>query len=139
MIEEFRDFLIQANIKREQDESLNSNPLYQFQVLMKSLRDVNRTFHDPSQFCANFKNFDGSPVNVMVQMDADEFFNNLLDKLEKQLKAAGSGDAISRTFGGETVQEIICKDHDFKSERVNPFMALPVEVKGNMNLQQCLD
>lgn len=106
---------------------------------MKSLRDVNRNFHDPTHFCANFKNFDGSPVNVMVQMDADEFFNNLLDKLEKELKATGSGDAISRTFGGEIVQEIICKDHDFKSERVNPFLALPVEVKGNMNLQQCLD
>lgn len=139
MIPDFRDYIISSDIKMPEDEDFQSNTLFQFQVLMKSLRDVPRKFHSPTQFCMHFKNFDGTPIDVFSQMDADEFLNNLLDKLENELKKAEQNDVIKRTFGGEIVQEIICKDHDYKSERATPFLALPLDVRGNINLKQCLD
>lgn len=139
MIDKFRNHIIANEIAVDNPDEITSSPLFQFQVLMKALRDVQRSFHSPAHFCKTFKNFDGSEINVLQQMDADEFLTHLMDKLEIELKEAKSGDVISRTFGGCPSHDIICKDCPHKSERTTPMITLPLEVKGNLNLKQCLD
>jgi ubiquitin carboxyl-terminal hydrolase 9/24 len=41
---------------------------------------------DASAFCQAYKDWDGNPMNVFLQMDVDEFFNMLFDKIETLLK-----------------------------------------------------
>jgi ubiquitin carboxyl-terminal hydrolase 9/24 len=48
-------------------------------------------------------------VNVVQQMDVDEFFYALMDKLEELLKPHGNIFLLKRTFGGVFANELICK------------------------------
>lgn len=66
------------------DESL----LYQFQLILCALKKSQKQFYDPRDFCFANKDSEGKGINVMEQMDVDEFFNNFLDKLEKEIKVA---------------------------------------------------
>ena len=40
-------------------------------------------YADMTGFCHAFKDWDGNPTNVLIQMDADEFFNQLIDRIEE--------------------------------------------------------
>lgn len=42
-------------------------------------------------------------------MDVDEFFNNIMDKLEGYLKKSKQEAIIQRVFGGVFSNELICK------------------------------
>ena len=56
----------------------------------------------PIEFCRNFRAFDGNPINMNMQQDANEFFNLLLDQVDQELKnfaIAGPGDAGFEEFG----------------------------------------
>lgn len=43
-------------------------------------------------------------------MDADEFFNSFMDKIENQLKDTRYEHLIKNSFGGKLTNEIISKD-----------------------------
>lgn len=137
MIEEFRNFLIDAEV--QVDQSFTDNVMFQFQMVMKGLRDAVRMSYNPRNFCKVFTNFDGSPINPGEQMDADEFFNNLMDKLETELKKSNQENVIKRTFGGALVQEIISFECDHKSTRESPFLTINLEVKNISSITQSLE
>ena len=40
-----------------------------------------RSYFVTELFCLNFLDYNGNPVNVRMQHDADEFLNTLFDKL----------------------------------------------------------
>jgi ubiquitin carboxyl-terminal hydrolase 9/24 len=108
-------------------------------MVMKGLRDAVRMSYNPKNFCKVFTNFDGSPINPGEQMDADEFFNNLMDKLEAELKKSNQENVIKRTFGGTLVQEIISSECDHRSTRESPFLTINLEVKGISGIAQSLE
>ena len=62
-------------------------------------------FVDPRGFCQAFKDYDGNPINVMNQMDVDEFLKNFLDKMENIL--GKNSMLINRTFKGTFCNELI--------------------------------
>ena len=37
--------------------------------------------YNPRAFCHSFKDFDGSPINPIIQQDSQEFYNNFCDKI----------------------------------------------------------
>ncbi len=85
MIPDFRNSILEIeDAKSKQDKS--DNLLYQFQMIMGGLKNSHKPFIDPKGFCMAYKDFDLKPINVLEQMDVDEFFNNFLDKLENELK-----------------------------------------------------
>jgi ubiquitin carboxyl-terminal hydrolase 9/24 len=43
-------------------------------------------YYNPKSFCQAFKDWEGNPINVLEQMDVDEFFNMFLDKVENLIK-----------------------------------------------------
>ena len=53
----------------------------------------------PKNFCNTFI-IDGHPIDPRMQMDADEFFNTLMDKLDKNLKVTKSQHVINNVFQG---------------------------------------
>jgi ubiquitin carboxyl-terminal hydrolase 34 len=44
-----------------------------------------RQEYNPREFCFSFKDFNGQPVNVRIQQDAQEFLNVAFDRLENLL------------------------------------------------------
>ena len=55
-------------------------------------------YADMIGFCHSFKDYDGNPTNVAIQMDVDEFFNRLLDQIEERLKPTLYKDLIKKQF-----------------------------------------
>ena len=137
MQQEFRNFLIDAEI--EVTDNIETSVMFQFQMVMKGLRDAVRQSYNPRNFCRVFTNFDGSPINVLEQMDADEFFNNLMDKVETELSKTGQQAAIKRTFGGKNIKEIISSECEHSSTVVSDFLSLNLEVKGVTSILQSLE
>ena len=50
------------------------------------LMESQKQYYNPTPFTSSFKDHSGNPIDVTVQMDVDEFFNSLCDKLESVLK-----------------------------------------------------
>jgi ubiquitin carboxyl-terminal hydrolase 34 len=74
-----------AEKEEKKKELLSENVLYQMQMLLANLQESEKKFFDTKDFCKSYK-YDGQPINPLVQMDADEFFNMLFDRLENLLK-----------------------------------------------------
>lgn len=60
-------------------------------------------YADMTGFCHAFKDWDGNPTNVLIQMDVDEFFNMLIDRLEEKLKPTKYKNLIKRQFEGKFI------------------------------------
>ncbi|CAK0801546.1 unnamed protein product [Prorocentrum cordatum] len=131
--------------------------LYQLQVVFSSLQASQRQFYSPKDFCSKFRDWEGNPVDVHQQMDADEFLSLLMDQIEKAMGGspepplAGEGaedpcerearpaSLLRRIFGGTLCTEIIPKDAGIaRSERREDFLVLSLEVKGKASLQASL-
>lgn len=83
-----------------------------------ALSESEKQSYNPKGFCHSFKDFDGEPTNVWEQMDAEEFFNMLMDRLENQVKGAKNNtNFLFSHFGGILSNEIICKGCPHYSER----------------------
>lgn len=137
-IPSFREGILKA-----QDNSVKSsedNLLYQLQSIFAGLLYSDKQHINPKSFCQAFKDWEGKPVNLHEQMDADEFFNSFMDKLESQLKGDTYEHIIKNHFGGFQTNEMIGKVNcTHKSERDEPFLTLPVQVKNKKNLYESLD
>ena len=73
-------------------------------------------------------------------MDADEFFNNLMDKLENLMKGDALEHCIKDHFGGIQTTECIGKNGCVhKSERKEFFLTLPVQVKNKKSIYESLE
>lgn len=117
----------------------DDNLLFQTQCLFAALNQSVKQYYNPKLFCHAFKDWDKKPINVLEQMDVDEFFNLFLDKLENALKPTSLAKTIKRHFGGLFANQLICKDCPHSSVREEPFLALNLQVKNKRSLQQCLE
>ncbi|KAN0015309.1 hypothetical protein ACTFIU_008036 [Dictyostelium citrinum] len=137
MIPGFRYNIIQSqekyNSPQEQQESL----LYQLKIIFANLQESEKKSHDPKDFCLTYK-YDGQPINTSIQMDADEFFNMLFDKLENTLKSTPQEKLLKDFFGGSSVNQFISQECNHVSEREEPFYTISVEVKNKKEIQESL-
>lgn len=87
MIPGFRQAILESESKEaDQENSL----LYQLQSLFVHLQESEQKAYDTSPFCLSFKDYEGKSMNTSVQMDADEYFNMLFDKLESLVKGSST-------------------------------------------------
>ena len=77
-----------------------------------------RVYLIPEKFCLNYLDYNGQPVNVKEQHDADEFLNQLFDRLENRLQPTNESALINQNFKGEVVNVISCDRCFNKKERV---------------------
>ena len=73
-------------VKTEKWGEVDDNTLHQLQRMFGFLQLSNRRDFDTTGFCYSFKDFQGMPVNTGVQKDAQEFLNQIFEKLESGLK-----------------------------------------------------
>ena len=85
MIPSFRQAILEA---RDTEEDKENSLLYQLQNLFVFLQESEQRAYDTSPFCHSFKDYEGNPMNTAIQMDVDEYFNMLFDKLENLLKGS---------------------------------------------------
>jgi hypothetical protein len=108
------------------DTPENEDMLYQLQYIFSSLGESAKQYVNPKDFCHSFKDWDGNPINVIEQMDVEEFFNSFMDKLEGYVLGDHKYNKfIKNAFGGRLVTELIGKDTcKHKSEREEPMLHL---------------
>lgn len=135
MIKPFRDKLLFARAK---DNQKYLRLLEQLKLLFANLQESAKKSYDTVPFCLSYVDDDGNQMDVNNQMDVDEFFNGLFDKLENCLDQTEFESIFRDFFGGQLAQKIESKDCDHVSERTEKFFALQCEVKNQENLESSL-
>jgi ubiquitin C-terminal hydrolase len=113
--------------------------LEQLQVLFANLSESLRRAYDTIDFCRTLKDYDGQPINVGQQMDANDFFFMLFDKLDEQLRGTAHADTLRGVFGGELSNQLISNECGHRSERAEPFYSLGLEIKNKSNILQSFE
>lgn len=100
---------------------------------------LEKQYFNPKKFCMAFKDIDGSPIDPMVQRDVDEFFNMLIDRIENLIKGTKEEKVMKNLLYGNFANEFICKGCPHYSEREEPFMAIPLQVKNKRSVLEGLE
>ena len=79
---------------KDYKESDKQNEILQFQKIFAGLKYSRSRSVNSRKFCESFITYEGVPINPMVQSDADEFYNQLMEKIEAFLKANDRHDII---------------------------------------------
>ena len=88
------------------------NLLVQLQAMLGSLRELEKRYYDTAAFAGAYRDYDGLAINTGVQMDVDEFFNLLFEKLELALRRTDQPSLLKSLFGGETVNQARARAHE---------------------------
>ncbi|RMZ92027.1 hypothetical protein DV736_g740, partial [Chaetothyriales sp. CBS 134916] len=131
---QFRDLLINSNIIDRQRQKLFAELGKVFAYMQSS----HEKSIDPQGAVDSIVTYEGGEIDVTVQMDVDEFFNLLFDRLEGQMLDDHSKLCFKSLYGGETIQQIKSKECEHVSERPESFAVLPVEIKGKARLEDSL-
>ncbi|EGR28119.1 ubiquitin carboxyl-terminal hydrolase family protein, putative [Ichthyophthirius multifiliis] len=157
MIKEFSQNLMKVKIE---DDNLQENVLFQLNQLFNNLNYSQKQYIEAKEFCQAFKDYQGNPINVTQQMDVDEFFNTLMDKLETILQRKNQENIIKNIFEGQLSNELIGADNpqiktqlenntytkdnseqgcSHKSERKEAFLVLSLPIENKRTLNECLE
>lgn len=130
-IPEFRYYILSV---KDQSPDIDDSPLYQLQYMFAYLQETLKGSYTPNSFCSSYKDFDGNPVNVRIQMDANEFFNTLFDKLETLLAPTPRPNLLKQLFGGVISNQIISQECEHVSENIEDFYTVGVEMKNKKDI-----
>ncbi|CAJ0883074.1 7111_t:CDS:10, partial [Entrophospora sp. SA101] len=136
MNSDFRKSLLAAPVN---DENKDDSLLYQLQIVFGYLQESEKKAFEATQFCHAYKDYDGQPLNVALQMDVDEYFNGLFDRLENSVSGTPYSMLLKEHFGGTIVQQIKSKSCGHISEKEESFFAIQCEVKNKKNVEESLE
>lgn len=100
---------------------------------------TDRKYYNPLEFCLAFKDVEGNHINIHEQMDVDEFYNMLMDRVENCVKGNGQPNFIQACFGGSMKNRIISSECAHMSESEEPFLALNMQVRNKKSLFESLE
>ena len=128
----FRESLLRCKCKEEK-----KNVLYQIKKLFYSLKYLQINYYAPTDFPSNF---DDEILNVHLQMDIDEFFGQILDKIENRLKNTKNENLVKFFFQGRQ-NDILkfqggCSHH---RTNTNNFYSIQLVIKNKKNIYESLD
>lgn len=149
MCSQFRYSLLMAddkepiNLKKPPKDKwgeVDDNVVHQLQKMFGFLELSDRQDYNPYEFCFSFKDYTGSPVNVSVQQDTQEFLNMIFEKLETGLKKTPFKNILDSVFGGKTTTQLICAGgcNKIKSREEN-FYNLSLEVRNQKTVYDSLE
>jgi ubiquitin carboxyl-terminal hydrolase 34 len=131
----FRKFMLGLNVA---DRGGSQRLLHETQRLFANLQNSYRKSADPREFAACVKVPEGTPIDINVQMDADEFYNLLFDQWEAQMLSPATRQQFRSFYGGQTVTQIKSKECEHVSERVESFFVVQCDVQGKSSLNESL-
>jgi len=130
---QFRGIFLDSNSLDLSKQNLVSELAKVFAYMQNSYEK----FIDPSGAVEAITTYEGEQIDVSVQMDVDEFFNLLFDRLEGQIDGPAR-ELFKSIYGGQLVQQVKSKECEHISERLEPFSAVQVEIKGKARLEDSL-
>lgn len=131
----FRGFILQVNIP---DAGASQKLLSEMQKLLAFMQSSWQVAVEPRELVNAIKNYDNEHIDVQVQMDVDEFYNLLFDRLEGQILTPEDKKAFRSFYGGQLVQQVKSMECLHVSEREEPFSAIQCDIKNKSNLQESL-
>ncbi|MCJ1379414.1 hypothetical protein MMC17_002515 [Xylographa soralifera] len=132
----FRGFMLSRSIA---DAAGSQKLLSETQRLFAYMQESWLKCVDPQGIADSVITYESSPIDVSVQMDVDEFYNLLFDRLESQIPSAVDKKTFREFYGGQIVQQIKSKECPHISERLEPFSAIQCEVRGKSTLAESLN
>jgi len=94
----------------------------------------NRQAYDPYGFCKAYRH-NNEPVDVLVQMDASEFFTSLCEQIEEALKDTPQKGLLGDVFGGKVCEQLVCLGGCNRvNEKREPFHILALDVQNYRSL-----
>jgi len=131
----FRNGLFQCDLQEAPDQVL-----CQLQKIAVGLVASDKMFIQARGLCQAYKNWEGLSINPMEQMDVEEFFNGLMDKVETGLKGTARPRLVEEHFKGIYTTQCIGKGScSHRSERDESFLTLALEIKNKSSILQSLD
>jgi ubiquitin carboxyl-terminal hydrolase 34 len=103
------------------------------------MQDSVRPYVDPEDCIGSIKTYEDTNIDVLVQMDVDEFYNLLFDRWEKQFITAIDRKKFRSIYGGTLVQQIRSQECEHVSEKQDAFSAIQCDIKGKNTLQESLE
>jgi ubiquitin carboxyl-terminal hydrolase 34 len=131
----FRKFILGLHVA---DPDNSQRLLFETQKLFAMMQSSYRKAADPRDFAVCIKGTDGLPLNLAIQMDADEFYNLFFDQMEGQLLRPQDKQQFRSFYGGQTINQIKSKECKHVSERVEPFFVVQCDVLGKPSLGESL-
>ncbi len=115
--------------------------LFNLQKIFSYMLLADRQYFAPTEFCKDLTWTDHKPVNTAEQHDADEFFNIITDKLEKELKIAGREKVLRDMLGVTLLHEIESLEDrmDYVSTKEESCLTLTLEIKNKAKLEDAFD
>lgn len=138
MIVPFR-MAIQSVSNQVPNDEKSEDTLYHTKLLFASLLNTGSTSHNPEHFFKTIKDVDGSNLNPLEQRDADEFLSRFFDVIEPQIKGTSEETKIHNIFFGSFANQMICIDCPHKSENIEAFTTISLQVKNKHSLEEGLD
>jgi len=131
----FRKFMLGLNVA---DAGTSQRLLSETQRLFAQMQNTFRKATDPREFASCVKGLDSAPIDINIQMDADEFYNLLFDQWEAQMLSPEIKQRFRSFYGGQTVNQIKSKECEHVSERVESFFVVQCDVQGKTSLHESL-
>ena len=125
-ISEFRDTIFSSSAPDA------SNILFQVKKMFTKLHFLSTPSISPKSFCSHFQDYENHPINPFLQMDIDEFFCQLLEKLDTSFQSINSS-TVQDLFGFHTSIEMksACSH---KSSKTEFMLSLPIDIKSGTDL-----
>src|SRR5271170_1088400 len=132
---DFRNFFLGVEVE---DPENSQSLLHQLQYLFARLQLGNDKAAIPHELAHSIIDFEGLPINIHVQMDVDEFFNLLFDRIESQFANMEERTKFRRLYGGALCHTIKSRECPHVSSREEDFAAIQCDVRGKATLEESL-
>ncbi|KAM0514975.1 hypothetical protein ACHAPE_006297 [Trichoderma viride] len=133
---QFRQFILSLDIPHD---ASSQQLLFHAQKLLAYMQESHCRFVDPESFVSSIRTYEDTFIDVNSQMDVDEFYNLLFDRLEAQLPRDDQKRELRGIYGGQLVQQIKSQECTHVSERFEPFSAIQCDINGKRTLQESLE
>jgi ubiquitin C-terminal hydrolase len=78
-------------------------------------------------------------MDVTQQMDVDEYFNMMCEKLEQFLKEKSQKNLLANIWAGKLTSQLICKGCPHRRERDETFFTISLDIKKKANILEALE
>ena len=133
---DFRRFILNINVA---DSGSSQRLLHELRVLFGFMQESATKCIDTQNIAESIVTYDNTAVDVTHQVDVDEFFNLLFDRLEGQILSETDKKTFRGFFGGQIVQQIKSKECAHISERLESFSAIQCDISGKTTLTESLN
>jgi len=131
---QFRNYMLSSTIVPKAQYDIMTG----IQELFARMQGGTFKFTDTTAFARAIQPYDAEHIDVTIQMDVDEFYNLLFDRLENEMPDDEAKRQLRSFWGGNLVTQIKSMDCEHVSERSEPFLAIQCDVKGKLNLAESL-